>query len=219
MLQKEIDQLAKLGCRWRYGHMLSAYLDHELDARAEEVIAGHLRECARCRAEFEQLRFANTALAEFEIPPTRGPLSSELVFQLPVLKKVSRLRRLYSQKIAVPLPLAAGIAITLISASLFAISRNQRAPIQSIASVPTPPPAVIKVVQVPVERVVTRTVYSRVSVSKRVRGIRKKNEFTLTPSGNIAQNAGRTVEWSDRTLKEFRPASSANLRVVKEHEK
>jgi len=222
MLKKRIDRLAKLGCRWRYGRLLSAYLDHEVDAQAEGVIAGHLRQCARCRVEFEQLRFANRALVEFEIPPMRGPLSVGQVFQLPALKEVSPKKRLYSQKIAVPLPLAAGFVIALIGATLFAIGDDQPTQIQSPGLVPSPSAAVIKVVEVPVERVVIRTVYSRRSVSSRVRGAQKEKEFTLTPSdskGDIARNGGKSLEWSDSTLKDFRPAASANLRVVKEHEK
>jgi hypothetical protein len=226
MLQKGFDQFAKLSCRWRYGRLLSAYVDDELNANAAEAIASHLSDCARCRIEFDQLRFANGALAEFEIPPMRSPLVGGQVFQLPALKEVSPLKRLYSQKIAVPLPLAAGVVIALISAIVFATARNQRAPIQSTVSVPAPPSAVIKVVEVPVDRpidrVVTRTVYLRQSGSKRVRGAPKQNELTFDSpdsKGNIAQNDATTAEWSDSTLKDFRPAASANLRVVKEHEK
>lgn len=221
MLQKGFDQVAKLGCRWRYDRQLSAYLDNELNAQSEKVIAGHLRECGRCRVSFEQLRYAKRALVEFEIPQTRRPLSGGQVFQLPVSKEVFFLKRLYSQRIAVPVPLAAGVVIALIGATLFALGRNQR-PIQSIVSVPAPSSAVIKVVDVPVERVVTRIVYSRRSRYKRVRATQKENGFTLTSpelKDDLAQNARGTVEWSDSTLRNFRPAASANLRVVKEHEK
>jgi hypothetical protein len=221
MLKKGFDELAKLSCRWRYGRLMSAYLDHELDAPAEEVIAGHLRECARCRVEFEQLRFASRALIEFEIPPMRGHLRGGHVFHPAALKAVSPMKRLYSQRIAVPLPLAAGVLIALAGLSLFAIGRSPRPPIQSTVLVPAPF-TVTKVVEVPVERVVTHTLYSRQPGSRRVRGMRKENRFTLTPpasQGDIAENAGSAVQWSDSTLKDFRPAASANLRVVKEHEK
>ncbi len=221
MLQRGFDRFAKLSCRWRYGRLLSAYLDHEVDAQAEEVIAGHLRECARCRVEFEQLLFANRALVEFEIPPMRNSQSGGQVFQLATLNETSPRKRLYTQKIEVPLPLAAGVVIALVGATLFAISRNQLTPIQSTVSVPIPPSAIVKVVEVPVERVVIRTVYSKRSGSRRAGAPRKEKEFTLTPpdsKGDIAHNASK-VEWSDSILKDFRPAASANLRVVKEHEK
>lgn len=218
MLKKGFDQLAKLGCRWRYSRLLSAYLDNELDADAAEPIANHLRECARCRVEFEQLRFANRALVEFEIPPMRNPLIGAQVFRLAASKEVAPWQRLFSQKIAVPLPLAACVVISLISATFFAVDRNQRTPIQSAVSVSKPPSEVIKVVEVPVDRVVTRTVYFRQSDPVRVRRAPKATEFTFVPpdsKGDIARN----TDWSDSTLKDFRPAASANLRVVKEHEK
>jgi Putative zinc-finger len=221
MLQKGFDQFAKLGCHWRYGRQLSAYLDSELNAHEDKIIAGHLHECARCRVSFEQLRFAKRALVEFEIPQTRRPLASAQVFQLPVSREDSLIKRFYSQRIAVPLPLAAGIVIVLIGAMLFAIGKSQQSSIRSAISVPPPLPPVIKVVDVPVERVVTRIVYSRRS-GKRPRPIRKENGLPVTSRNlkdDIAQNAGGTVEWSDSTLKNFRPAASANLRVVKEHEK
>ncbi|MCM3869099.1 MAG: zf-HC2 domain-containing protein [Pyrinomonadaceae bacterium] len=222
MLQKGFDQFAKLSCRWRYGRLLSAYLDHEVDAQVEGVIAGHLHECARCRVEFEQLRFANRALVEFEIPPMRNPQSGGQVFQLPAITAVSARKKLYSQRIAVPVPLAAGVAIALVGATLFAMSRNQQPPIQSTVLLPAPSFTDIKVVEVPVERVVIRTVYSKRPGSRRVREAGKDKQLLLTPpdsKADIARNATRKVEWSDSTLKDFRPAASANLRVVKEHEK
>jgi Putative zinc-finger len=217
MLQKGFDQFAKLTCRWRYGQLLSAYLDRELDAHRQKVMAGHLRDCAGCRVELEQMRFANRALVEFEIP--RGPLKGGLVFPPPTRKAVAPVRKLYARTIAVPLPLAAGVLIALVSATLFTISRNQRTPEPIL--IPSPSSAAVKVVEVPVERVVIRTVYSRRSDSQRVRRSRKGNDFNLTPPDlkeDLAQNTDK-VEWSDSTLKNFRPAASANLRVVKEHEK
>jgi Putative zinc-finger len=222
MLKKGFDRFVKLGCSWRYGSLLSAYLDNELDAHAEGLVARHLRECARCRVEFEQLRFASKAMVEFEVPPTRGTQPAGQVFQLPVAREVSPARRLYSRRIEVPLPLAAGVVIALIGVGLFAIGRNQRTPIQSYATVPPPASEVIKVVEVPVERVVTRRVYSSRSDSRRIRTNGKQNDFTLTApnsKGDIAQNPRRTAEWSDSALRDFRPAVSANLRVVKGNEK
>jgi len=221
MLQKGSAQFAKLSCRYRYGRLLSAYLDNELNAHAAEAIASHLRECTRCRMEFEPLRFANRALGEFEIPPMPSPMIGAHVFRLPALKEVSLLKRLYSQRIAVPLPLAAGLSIALIGVTLFAIGRNRRTSIQSTLSVPAPASVVIKVVEVPVDRVITRTVYQQPAY-RRLRSTPKGNRFTFNPPDskwNIAQNDTTAAEWSDSTLKDFRPAASANLRVVKEHEK
>jgi hypothetical protein len=218
MLQKGFDQFAKLGCRWRYSRLLSAYLDDELDAQTADNIARHLRACSCCRADFEQLRLANKALLEFEIPPMRPPLIGGPVFCLPVLKKDSSFKRLCSKKIAVPLPLAAGLSIALLVGALFTTGRDQQTSVQSISPVPASASAMIKVVEVPVDRVVNRTVYVRKPAFRRVQDGRKR----ITPpdlKGNIAQSDTPVTGWSDSTLKDFRPAASANLRVVKEQDK
>jgi hypothetical protein len=219
MLHKGLDQFAKLSCRWRYSRLLSTYVDNELKAPAADDLSRHLHECSRCRAEFEQLRLARRALREFEIPPMRSPLIGGQVFHLQVLKEVSPLKRLFSQKIAVPLPLAAGLSIALLGAGLFSTARNQRTFIQSIESVPASPSVMIKVVEIPVERVITRTVYVRQPVARRGQNAPKENDFLPNFNGDIAQSDITTTQWSDGTLKDFRPAESANLRVVKEHDR
>jgi hypothetical protein len=220
MLKIGLGQFAKLSCRWRYGSLLSAYLDNELTPLAKKAVAGHLQNCVRCRVEFEQMQFASRAMDELEIPVSRAQGSLGQVFQLPV-RKVSPFKKLYGRKVAVPLPVAAGVIVALIGATLFAITSNERSAIQQTTSGTVPSFTAIKVVEVPVERVVTRVIYSKRS-NKNVRGPRQKHEFVSSPpksQRHIAQNAGQTAEWSDNTLKDFRPAASANLRLVKEQEK
>ena len=218
MLKKGVDELRKLSCRWIYGRRLSAYLDHELDDFGVSTTANHLSECPRCQAELEQLRFANRALAEFEIPLMSSQVPSGNVFRLPRAKQVSALKRLVSHKIAIPLPLAAGLLICFISVTLLAFIKNQRT-LDQLPTSAASPSVVIKKVEVPVERVITRTVYVRQPVSRRAQ-ISPRNTFISPHSKeNIAQNNPRTAEWSDDVLKGFRPAVNANLRVVKEHEK
>ncbi|MGH9959748.1 MAG: hypothetical protein ACREBC_21935, partial [Pyrinomonadaceae bacterium] len=50
--------------------------------------------------ELEQLRFANRALVEFEIPPLRSSISGGNLLRLPPLNSTLTLKRLYSQKIS-----------------------------------------------------------------------------------------------------------------------
>jgi hypothetical protein len=222
MWQEAFDRLGKLICRWRYGHLLSAYLDSELSGRAAKAVGGHLSTCAHCRVEFEQLRFANRALTALELLPTRNSTVGAHVFRLAALKEVSAVKRFYSQKIAVPLPVLAGLSIILVGAFLLAIVQNKQPSIQSGASLSAPASVVIKVVEVPVERVVTRTVYVTKPRSSGVRGTPGKNRFTTTPTDSqeiVAHNNSTVVQWSNSTLKDFRPAASANLRLVKEPER
>lgn len=220
MLKKGVAELRKLRCRWVYGHRLSTYLDHELSDFEARTTANHLNECPRCQAELEQLQFANRALAEFEIPLMSSQLLGN-VLRLPQVKEVSRLKRLARHKIAVPLPLAAGLLICLISVSLLALFGRQRTLGQSATSAPSPP-AVIKIVEVPRDRVFTRTVYVKQPVSRRVQISQRINmNPSISPHAkeNIAQNNSKATEWPNDVLKGFRPAVNANFRVVKGHEK
>lgn len=220
MLQKGLDELRKLTCRLVYGRRLSAYLDHELNDFAERNTTNHLTECARCQAELEHLRFANRALAEFEIPFMSSQLPGANVFRLPPVKHVSLLKRLAFHKIQVPLPVAVGLLICLISVTLLAILANQRPAGQSATSA-TSPSIVIQRVEVPVDRVITHTVYIKQPVSRRVQNSSGKELKLNSPHAkeNIAQNNSKAPEWSDDVLRGFRPAVDANLRVIKEHEK
>ncbi len=221
MLQKGLDELRKLSCRWVYGRRLSAYLDHELDNFAARTTANHLSECARCQAELEQLGFANRALAQFEIPFMSSQVPGGNVFRLPQVREVSRLKRLVCHKIAVPLPLAASLLICLISVTLLALFGSKRTSAQLATSAPSPS-VVIKIVEVPTDRVITRTVYVKQPVSQRVQISPQKNIkpfISHDSKENIAQNNSKAAEWSDDVLKGFRPAANANFRVIKEDEK
>lgn len=220
MWQQALDRLAKFFCLLRYRHRLSAFLDNELDVPSAKAIAEHLSACTHCRVEVEQLRFASRALVELELLRARSSRLRGQVFRLTALKEVSPLKRFYSQKIGVPLPLAAGLSIVFVSVILLTIFRNPRPSTQSGAPLPAPS-VVIKVVEVPVDRVVTRTVYLKQPRSSTVRGTREEDRFTTTNSDyqrNIAQN-NPMAQWSNSILKEFRPAASANFRVVREPER
>lgn len=218
MLQKGLNKWRKLSCWWVYGRRLSAYLDHELNDLAARTTANHLNQCARCQAHLEEVRFANRALAEFEIPFMSSQLPSGNVFRLPQVKKVSRLKSLAYHKIQVPLPLAAGLLIGLFTVTFFAVFGKQRTADKATTPA-TSPSVVIKRVEVPVDRVITRTVYVK---QRQVQILPRKDMNQLTSPDskeNIAQNNSQAAEWSDHVLKGFRPAVDANLRVVKEHEK
>lgn len=221
MLRNGLGQFRKLNCHWRYGWRLSAYLDQELSGSAAEATASHLDACSYCRATLEQLRFASKALVEFEVPLMRSPLIGGNVLRLPQPKQVSLLKRLYSQKIAVPVPLAAVLVVSMAAITLLALVWSQPAS-SPLANPVHSPSMVIKRVEVPVDRVVTQKVYLRQRASRRVQIAPDKNKAPyVSPDSNrsIAQNNPAPDEWSDAELKDFRPAPNANIRVIKEHEK
>ncbi|HET6889504.1 MAG TPA: hypothetical protein VFH31_00255 [Pyrinomonadaceae bacterium] len=137
------------------------------------------------------------------------------------MRKVSRLKSVAYHKIQVPLPLAAGLLIGFITVTVFAVFGTRQIPGQSSASA-TSPSVIIKHVEVPVDRVITRTVYVKQLIPQRVQIHPRKDSKSFTSphsKENIAQNNPKALEWSDDVLKGFRPAVDANFRVVKEHEK
>jgi Putative zinc-finger len=205
-----------LGCRWRYGRLLSAYLDGELSAAVANSVASHLRECVGCRSEWEQLQFSKSVMAQFEIPASRGYGASDRVLRDEPLGP-SVIKWLCYQRIAIPLPLAAGLLLSSLAAFLF-VSRSYNAEPVPMASVQTAQVPPVRIVEVPVERIVTRTVYLKRANSRSPLGRkRQKNEInTQDRAGNLARISPNSVERSASTLEDFRPAASVNLRLVKE---
>jgi hypothetical protein len=213
MWAKEIVSLSKLTCRLRFGHLLSPYLDKELNNRVAKKVASHLSSCMHCREEMERLRFASTAVTELEILPTRNSMMWAPVFRLAVLTESSRPKRFYSKKVAVPLPLAACLVFGFVVAMVFAMNEKPQASIPP--GVTAPPAVAIKVVEVPVDRIVTRTIYLQ-SASASTK--KRRNDRFGNAGGTeekIAQNES-TWQWQSSALKDFRPAENANFRVVKE---
>lgn len=63
-------------CARRFGRLLSPYLDGELDEREGAAVEQHLKACARCRAERDELRFAARLSSGLRLPeqlPTPSP--------------------------------------------------------------------------------------------------------------------------------------------------
>jgi hypothetical protein len=59
---KTLKRVASLRCFWRYGPLLSPYIDGELDERRRALVERHIARCEGCRAESEDLSFASRAL-------------------------------------------------------------------------------------------------------------------------------------------------------------
>jgi hypothetical protein len=90
---------------------LSAYIDRGLDPAATRRLEAHLGECARCRAELEQLR--STVAALRELPEARVPRSFAL--------SPERASALRPSMAAAPLAFGARIAAAGVAAALAAV--------------------------------------------------------------------------------------------------
>lgn len=200
--------------------MLSASLDSELRSADALALKVHLRSCDHCQSEYEQLRLAKRALLHFEIPKV-----NHRNFRVDEWSLTERVRtppllgRLGSRKISMPAPVAAGLLIVFCSA-MFLVAR-------STVSQTTPPSGqatITRTIEVPIERVVTRTVYVELRGYARERGRRGSTKTATTEQSasngmmRVARHENNGGWLASQTLKGFRPVDTANLRIVSEPE-
>jgi Putative zinc-finger len=203
--------LRELIQRWpspcKFSRLLSAYLDNELSTSDATDVATHLRDCAPCKNEWQQLSLSKRALVQFEIPVSRGQWTSEAAANS--IKLTSLHKRIFQQRISIPIPLAAALLLALIAGSWFAFSSQQ-------TTTALPQSESVKVIEVPVERVITRTVYLTRTDKSRTFRPRRTLRSSSTLDEHLARQRSTRPELSSQGLGTFRPAASANLRVVKD---
>jgi anti-sigma factor RsiW len=224
---------AHLPCLSEHKRNLSAYLDGELDRSARAGVEAHFAECHRCWAEYNELRFASRAISHFVLPETTRPVwqqPANIAGQSQLDATTAALKRCWAMKVAIPVPVFAGLLVVIILGAWLSLSRSNETykgvAVQS--SVVETPQA--KVIEVPVvrevvrERVTTRIVYARQprpTASDRNRFVPEAlpSSTLIAERSPVAQsrNAAGT-EFSRVSLAGFRPARTADLRIVKEPE-
>ena len=230
MPRKFYEWRVKLPCISEKRGKLSAYLDDELDARARIEVEKHLAGCSRCQVEFDQLRFASRAMSHFVAPEKHAPVRQTNQFAersqgLPV----AGLSRFWDKKIAVPVPVAVVGLAAIVIAALFLgrLVQQQTSSVSQLANIKTPE---IKIVEVPVERVVTvervvnRTIYVRQSRPPRMvhaggQLVKDSNPLVLSTKGASGIHDVKKDEqklFTFANMAGFRPVQDSNLRIVKE---
>jgi hypothetical protein len=143
---------------------------------------------------------------------------------------IMTLQRCWAMKVALPAPVFAGLLAAIILAAWLSLGRNQGMQ-QSVPAQSTgleQPQA--KVIEVPVERevlrerVVTRIVYAR--QPRPFASARRRSEPEEVPASTlvaerppVVRSANASgVEFTRASLAGFRPARTADLRIVKEPE-
>jgi|GEM_PF-2365188 predicted anti-sigma-YlaC factor YlaD len=93
---------------------INAYIDNELTAEEQKVVAGHILGCEYCRKEYDSLKRVNALLNEYHQEDLPQSLKNRL-YSIP--EQQGGFRKGYSvpRKLAV-LPTAAAILLTLFSA-------------------------------------------------------------------------------------------------------
>jgi anti-sigma factor RsiW len=225
--------LAHLPCISEHRSNLSAYLDGELDQSARAGVEAHFTRCHSCWAKYNELRFASRAMSHFVVPeaPRSTWQPADVAGRTEVPAPIAALRRCWAIKVAVPAPAFAGLIAAIILAAWLSPGRTilMRESVPAQSTVVEPPQA--KVVEVPVvrevvrERVVTRIVYAR---QPRASAPNRRPSVPEEPpaSNSIAVRrpvtrgaSGTGTEFIRASLAGFRPARTADLRIVKEPEK
>lgn len=233
MLRRTSGWRAHLPCLSEHKRNLSAYLDGELERSARAGVEAHFAECHRCWAEYNELRFASRALSHFVLPQTTRPVWQQPVHiagQSQLDAAIAALKRCWAMKVAIPAPVFAGLLVAIILGAWLSLNRSNEMykGVAAQSTVVESPQA--KVIRVPVvrevvrERVTTRIVYARQprpTTSDRSRFVPEE----LPASTLIAERRpvvrsrnAAGAEFSRVSLAGFRPARTADLRIVKEPE-
>ncbi|HEX8776361.1 MAG TPA: zf-HC2 domain-containing protein [Pyrinomonadaceae bacterium] len=223
---------AHLPCVSEHRRNLSAYLDGELDTRTRSGVEAHFAKCHSCWAEYNELRFASRALSHFVVPDVPRPLWQPVgpAARSEDAAAIAALKRCWAMKVAIPAPVFAGLLVAIIMGAWLTFSRSNVMQQNVTAQSPVAESTQAKVVEVPVvrevvrERVTTRIVYAR-QPRPIASGRRRSATEALPDSAFIAERRpvtrGRNTagpEFTSVSLAGFRPAQTADLRIVKEPE-
>ena len=121
--------------------MISTYIDDALDTASQGTMFAHLGECGQCRVFLRRmldLRAGLAAIPAPEVPPSldRRVMSLRMKRAGALKGAAERLRTLLSQRLSVPLPSAALIALALITVTVLSISLWQKPDVISVPSLP-----------------------------------------------------------------------------------
>ena len=94
------------------GERLSEWLDSRLEDAESAEVAGHLEECAHCRAEAEDLRALRTLLRSGETPPARETFWAHLEGRI-ADEQARMQRRRWFNRVLIPGAVAALAAAAL----------------------------------------------------------------------------------------------------------
>jgi anti-sigma factor RsiW len=241
MARKFFRRRFYLPCMAAQRHLLSPYLDGELDAERRAQVAAHLNACAQCRAEFENLRFAARAVAHFQIPTaSRHAPDAALMFSLqcdgekrrdaPRMRAddlslrslhliaharrggfASAIRGIFASSISIPTPLAIAALFVTFASIAFAAWFAAHRTAAAPALIAAPP----RVIEIPVERETVResVVTRRIYVALTRAPAKRQRQSPNFNQPNEPRHPAQ--EMNGVNLAGFRPAADANLRIVK----
>lgn len=105
-------------------HLISAYLDGEIESPWDKAMAEHLASCQACRLVYNKLAEASRVLREEPVDDWRAPLERVRLALHTRTPPRHREPRVWERKVSVPLPMAAlAAALVLFFGVTFAVTQ------------------------------------------------------------------------------------------------
>jgi len=200
-------------CRSECRNLLSQYLDGELDPDKNAAVQAHLLTCVVCRNDCEQLRLVKTAVLRLAVPkpPENNQWFSN--WSMPIQSRPrSLITDLLHARIQVPIPIA-GVGLIVLMA--VRIQSGNGSAQREASGVNT----ITRIIEVPKEHIVTRTVYvGQPRKRKQLTPAKLRVEPIAEAPGISRMARGNPAPVIPSYLEGFRPPEDPNLRVVKERE-
>jgi len=182
----------------KHSSKVSAFVDHELLLTEGSAMESHLRSCSECQAELEDVLHVRDRLRLLKTPV---PVPLTMRVELEPVQSKSILSTVFTCRITLPVPVALLIAALLLLPALFLALRLKK-----------DVPASVVRVEVPVERIVVQAETATSAPRIQQKRVGKRRPWP-------ADNSSVATRLGNDPLQGFRPADTANIRVVKDTER
>jgi hypothetical protein len=218
-------------CRKLENSLVDLVFD-ELEADEKQYLLAELGSCAGCLGEYRSMTDALLVFdqsVEASLPDeSYWPKHHAALRQclethaLPAkTKRESLWKRLLMAKLPVPVPVAAVIAIMLLTSSVIALRQSKAEAVTPAPQALSTSTTIPQIIEVPVirERVVTRTVFVEKRARENVRALRQAtasphDEYALTARNNAKEN-GQGNLFTHVNLTDFQPPDEIKIRIIK----
>jgi hypothetical protein len=218
-------------CRKMENSLVDLVFD-EMEADEKQYLLAELESCAGCLSEYHSMKetllvFDQSVAAstpdESYWPRHHAALRRSLeTYALPAkTKRDSIWKRLLTARLPIPVPVAAVIAIMLLTSTVIALRQSKVEVIQAEPQALSATKTTHEIIEVPVvvEKVVTRTVYLEKRARENVRALPQtvaspRDEYSLTARNSLRENVqGNLFTHANPT--DFQPPDEIKIRIIK----
>jgi hypothetical protein len=221
-------------CRRTESQFVDLLFD-DIDIERKRRLLREIDACANCAGRYQSLSdtlfvFERTAESvqpdENYWPRYNAALRDRLLEPVAPVSEKTNARaffwhRLWAAKLRIPVPVAAVLLIAFVMSSALTLLRAQK--VEPNATTPAPPPASVRIIEVPVvrEKIITRTVY----VEKKRTTPARESQIEMpavAQTGDVNDSSlvhskpeEETGFFTRANLKGFQPADEMKIRVIK----